>query len=136
MSKGKDKTTALTLAEMREAFAEDRDVRELRQRIREKEAELAAREQAAEAEEDAAIAAEVEADNAREAEFARRIVEEPPGSLEHAAREAKARGLDYIPSDLLDAMPQAERVRLYTKHRELWNATITQHGTEAIRSRI
>ncbi len=121
---------------MREALAEDREIRRL-------EAEIAAEQTfadelraEAEAAEDAVIAAELEEADAAAAEMERRAREEPPGSLMHAAREARARGLDYIPEDLFKGLTNDALREMRRDATDLYFASLAELGSRELRARV
>lgn len=125
--------------EFRAALAEDREARRLQAEIEALKAKAEADRAADDAAEDAEIAAMFEAEEAEAAELQRRAIEEPPGSLRHAAREARRRGLDHLPVDLLEGLDRdayAELQHPMGPYRELWAASVSASGTEILRAKV
>jgi hypothetical protein len=121
-------SAATAAASLRAALSENREIERLGRQVDAEHVALDAARDERHAAEDAAIAAEAEAENAQQAEYARRLLEEPVGSTEWAARRAKDRGLAAISSADLVAMPTRERERLRSEHPDLWYATVAAHG--------
>ncbi len=126
----------LTTAEMRSTLAEHREAERLQRQIDALEAKAAADRQSRYDAEDAEIAAEQAALDAEQAESARRAIEEPPGSLAWAARQARERGSDVIPPDVLDAMSREAYNQLQREHRDLFYASVEALGNATLKGRV
>jgi len=127
-------SAAVAAASLREAFSLHREAEQLQRHIDALEAKAAEDRQERYDDEDAVIAAELEAEQATAAEQERRTRDEPVGSMEWAARQARDRGEITIPADIFALMPTKERERLYAEHRELWDSALEAHGTAALKA--
>jgi hypothetical protein len=131
-----DKAAAVAATQLRSALEENRQAERLQRQVDELETREVDFRHAQDAEEDRLIAEEEATTAAELAEQERRAKDEPSGSMEWAVRRALAIGATTISSEDLVSMPTSERERLYSEHRELWDATIERHGTEAIKALV
>jgi len=132
------RSAASSAISLREALAEDREVRRLEAQRDALVAQGDVAQQELDRLEDEAIAAEVDAEQAEAAESARRLMEEPPGSVAHAARASRALGLDHIEPGLFDALtPDAAReLRDNPLTRELYDRSLEAFGTATMKALV
>jgi len=125
-----------TAKRLEKVFADDREIRRLEREIEALEAKHEAARRKQYKREDAAIAAEAEVEEAAAAELARRERDEPRGSLAHAARAAKAAGLDHLSAPLFDGLSADALRDLKREHRELYDSSLAAFGTAAMKARM